>query len=383
MGMRWEPVLDGDLAEAALGAARGIAIELAAQPAGTARDRALFWAYAAAVFDEPFANAAYSAAVDDLVAELRRGVPHVALYGGLAGLGWTLCHVVDDVEDALRIIDEALVAMLAIDPWPGAHDLTRGLVGLGVYFLERITRGDRGLAGEGLARVVEHLARAAVSTDQGTTWLSAPALLPPELALEWPDGYYDCGVAHGVPGIIALLANAAPYHDRARALAIDAIRWLVAQRLAPSSAGRFPTRIALTGATRRARAAWCYGDPGIAAVLWTCASRLDTAHDLATETALDSTRRELATAGVRDAGLCHGAAGLAHLFGRLHHASGDRVFAGAARAWFVRALVMPRPRDPSFLEGTMGLGLALLAGATATEPRWDRLLLCDVTGGGR
>ena len=119
--MRWEPVLDGDLAEAALGAARGIAIELAAQPAGTARDRALFWAYAAAAFDEPFANAAYSAAVDDLVADLRRGAPHVALYGGLAGLGWTLCHVVDDAEDALRIIDEALVAMLAIDPWPGAH----------------------------------------------------------------------------------------------------------------------------------------------------------------------------------------------------------------------------------------------------------------------
>jgi hypothetical protein len=33
--------------------------------------------------------------------------------------------------------------------------------------------------------------------------------------------------------------------------------------------------------------------------------------------------------------------------------------------------------DPSFLGGTTGIALALLAAATPVEPRWDRLLLCS------
>ncbi|HEY2510794.1 MAG TPA: lanthionine synthetase LanC family protein [Polyangiaceae bacterium] len=39
-----------------------------------------------------------------------------------------------------------------------------------------------------------------------------------------------------------------------------------------------------------------------------------------------------------DAGICHGSAGLALMFGRLHRETGDARFDEAARAWIARIL---------------------------------------------
>lgn len=378
-------------------------------------DRAVLFAYAASAFDEPVVRDAYSAAIDDLVASVR-AAPHLGLYGGLAGTAWALCHVVDDAGDALATIDEWLLRALRVERWPGPHDVVHGLAGVGVYFLERLANGARATARDGLAEVVRHLAANATHDRDGVSWRSAPAHLPPEAIAEWPNGYFDCGVAHGAPGVIAVLARAATRLGSSRddiarvdGVQVDArgalrdvdveatcdaaIRWVTAQRLAPDAAGdgRFPTCVCDGHAAQRARAAWCYGDPGIAAALWRAAP------GLAREIALDSVRRPIETCGVRDAGLCHGAAGLAHLYNRFFHASGDGVFADAARAWFERALAMRRdggiggfvayrggpgaPREEpnaSFLEGAIGTALALLAATSPVEPCWDRLLLCDL-----
>jgi hypothetical protein len=403
--MPWTPLVEPDsaLAASATAAVRDIALALAETPHPTASscDRAVFWAYVAGVFDEPFANAAYTAAVDDLVAELRAGSPHHALYGGLAGVGWSLAHVLDgQADDALGVIDAALGRLLATDPWPGPIDLTTGLVGMGVYFLERLGSSPSPAARDGLARVVRHLDRGATRSDHGTTWWTSPATLPHFVACEYPDGYFDCGVAHGVPGTIAMLGRAAtclavPADTRAlaRSLCEDAIRWVAAQRQPAHPNGRFPARITRDD-NSRGRTAWCYGDPGVAVALWSAASRLSLATDLAHETATDCAARAVETTGVRDAPLCHGAAGLAHLLNRCYQASGDATIAAAARTWLERTLAM-RGRDgiggfvawrgddgdqpnASLLEGSIGIGLALLAAVTEHEPSWDRLLLCDV-----
>jgi hypothetical protein len=100
--------------------------------------------------------------------------------------------------------------------------------------------------------------------------------------------------------------------------------------------------------------------------------------------------------GVVDAGLCHGAAGLAHIFNRFYQATAEPIFKEAALSWFGRALAYRRPGagvggfgavrpgpgdervwspEPGFLEGAAGVGLALLGAATPIEPAWDRILL--------
>ncbi|HEU5060714.1 MAG TPA: lanthionine synthetase LanC family protein, partial [Kofleriaceae bacterium] len=84
--------------------------------------------------------------------------------------------------------------------------------------------------------------------------------------------------------------------------------------------------------------------------------------------------------GVVDAGLCHGAAGLAHVFNRLHQASGDPALAAAAERWFGRALAMDAPAEPGILVGSAGLALALLAATGEDEPDWDGFLLLAQPG---
>jgi hypothetical protein len=97
-----------------------------------------------------------------------------------------------------------------------------------------------------------------------------------------------------------------------------------------------------------------------------------------------------------DAGLCHGAAGLAHLFNRMFQATGDPALGEAARGWYARTLDARRPgrgiggiaarvsesdggsrwvADPGLLTGAAGVALALLAGVSSVDPAWDRLLL--------
>jgi len=414
----WKPVLEGELAEAASQAIRDVAqvVARAPQDAVDPSDRTLFWAYATCLVDEPFAHAAYDAALDDVIDTLRVGATSPALYdGGLAGIGFTLAHVLDGgAEDILEVIDEALIGVLAIDRWDGSCDLAQGLVGLGVYFTERLIDNPRAaLAADGLDRVIRHLGRTAKHTDAGTTWLTTPAVMPEHYRVRYPEGFHDCGVAHGVPGMIGLLARAARVtgDQRACVLRDGAVRWLRSCRQPADTAGRFPTMIPPLSATdyqrfsrlgtavgertrERSRAAWCYGDPGIAAAVWSACP------ELAKETALDCALRDPATCGVRDTGLCHGAAGLAHLENRFFQATGEPAHAEAARAWFARTLDMRRLPDAggfptwrgldddgddrwvascSLLDGAIGTALALCAAISTHEPSWDRKLLVDCT----
>jgi hypothetical protein len=415
----WKPVLEGQLANDAAQAVRDVAVSVAATPeAVDPADRTLFWAYATILVDEPFAHAAYDAALDDVIATLRAGVPTPALYdGGLAGIGFTLSHVLDGgAEDVLEVIDEALIGVLAVDHWDGSLDLAQGVVGLGVYFLERLHNNPQAsLPRDGLARVVHHLEHAAHRSDRGTTWLTTLEVMPESYRARYPEGFHDCGVAHGVPGMIGFLARAARTADdpQAATLCVDATQWLARQRRSPNATGRFPAMVPPLSADdyRRfsrlgtdpgirlsqnrdaSRAAWCYGDPGIAAATWSACP------DLARETALECAIRDAATTGVRDSGLCHGASGLAHLSNRFYQATGDEAHALAARTWFARALEMKRELPdaggftswrgvdadgndtlvPSLglLEGAIGVALSLCAAISPTAPNWDRLLLCD------
>lgn len=392
--MTWQPLLDGESAEAALRLARAIALEVAKVP-GAAVDRTVFWAYASNAFDEPFANAAYDAALADLVAQVMTGAPHPMLYNeGLSGMGWALAHVTDDSDGLLAQIDQRMLDVVSQPSWRGDHDLTQGLVGHGVYFLERLRGAEAAdQAREGLARVVAHLAATAERTPDGARWFTRPELLQPHIRALWPHGRYDCGVAHGSAGVVAMLARAAALPDPpepARALGEEAARWLIAQRQAPGEVGgRFPALIVLDQPVEPARSAWCYGDLGVAAALWSAEQHLGIARGLAHETALDGILRPTAHVHVEDVALCHGSVGIAHLYNRFYQATRDPAFGEAARQWYAATVIADTLEAlPGFalwgthwhrlIDGAMGVGLALLAAATRTEPAWDRIMLCDL-----
>jgi hypothetical protein len=319
-----------------------------------------------------------------------------ALHGGFTGASWVIEHTEpsDPDDDGLVSIDEGLREVLSSGPWRGDYDLISGLVGFAVYALER---GARPEARACLRLILDQLIALARKQPQGVAWWSEPY----EFAGVQRVGCHNLGVAHGVPGVVAVLAQMCAIPElapRARALLDDTMTWLLSQRLPSGEDASF----SFSDVDRApARSAWCYGDPGIAPTL-IAAGRLagnPAWEKLGVEIGIHATQRPIEHTRVIDAGICHGAAGLAHLYGRLFHATNEPVFGEAARAWITRTLEMRRPGagiagylswnpgedgkltwlpDPSFLTGTAGIALVLMAAVADREPCWDRTLLCTI-----
>jgi hypothetical protein len=327
-------------------------------------------------------------------------VSGIALYGGSARVGWTIAHMSDgDVaESVCASIDNTLLDRFR-EPWRGSYDLISGAVGLGVYALER---GDAGLP---LARsVLDGLEQLAIPRGAGLAWFTAPELLPAWQREGSPGGYWNLGLAHGMAGVIALLARfvaAGIEVTRARSLLDGAVAHLLALE-PPTTGPRFGSWYSVPEAPQpKARVAWCYGDLGIAVALLSAARACDHAgwHAEAIGLAHACATRPPEDSGVVDAGICHGAFGAVHLFHRMHRATGDATLATATREWLDRALALRNSEpiagfpafellagggvhqwtpDASMLTGAAGVALVLHALMSDLEPAWDRLLLADL-----
>jgi lantibiotic biosynthesis protein len=409
----WKPLLEGDLAGEAWQAVQEVAAALKEPGGGMAADPtvssgsagvALFYTYLAQILEnEAWADAAVSHF--DLMVEAVSSAPlRPGLYSGLVGVGWTIEHLrgrlfdaeEEDEEDGNREIDETLLAALR-RPWTGDYDLIRGLVGMGVYACERLPRPD---ARQSLLLLLVQLNDSAVRTGAGVTWHTRAEWLPPDQRERFPQGYYNLGMAHGVAGVVALLGTIAAVgllDSDARPLLDGAVSWLLAQERPPDSVSRFPNFVVEGIETGPSRLAWCYGDLGIAVALVSAARGVGNAawEQEAVRIALDAAGRNPDYTMVNDPGLCHGAAGVGHLFHRLYRATGEERLAEAARFWLRRTLELRQPGegiagflawDPEpgggghweaergFLTGAAGVGLALLAALAPLDPAWDRLL---------
>jgi lantibiotic biosynthesis protein len=412
----WEPLLDGGLAERAHEVVLAVAEALrdpAAMPPDAATPtlsrghagRALLYTHLAVALAEPAWLAAAGDALDAAVEALGEQAVGPGLYGGFAGVGWTVEHLAGrlfpaaEAAAATEEIGGALGDVLAAG-WSGPYDLIDGVAGFGVFALEGWPRPE---ACRLLERVVDEICRRGETGDGGRTWFTPPELLPEQQREAAPDGYHNLGFAHGVPGVIAVLSGAVEAGVGGAAACAElasAVAWLLAREQPPGSGSCFANWLA-AGSPRRGgaaapstRVAWCYGDLGVAAAL-SVAARAAGRDDwlaAARRVARHAAARPLDRSGVLDAGLCHGAAGAAHVFARLATATGDAALADAARRYYAAALDLRRPgegvagylswepsrggwlADRGFLTGAAGVALALAAAIAPAEPAWDRAL---------
>ena len=328
------------------------------------------------------------------------------LHHGAVGVAWAATHLGDRFgigrggdgvgERFADAVDAALLERVSVSLWTGDYDLIVGLVGFGLYALERLPRPR---AVQCVEQIVARLDELAERCPDGVTWWTSPELTrrPDEL----PRGFYSLGLSHGVPGAIGLLAQAVAADiavERARPLLDGAVTWLLAQQLPAGAGSRFPAWIEPDVAPTAHRQTWCYGDLGIGCALLVAGRSLG-------DEALTEEARAIAVAAatapfkpksIEDATFCHGAMGNAHLLRRLFMELGDQALQDAADASLRRGLAMRRPGgrlgafsvaafDPErrmrriayrgLLMGSAGIGLALLAATSRVEPAWDRLFL--------
>lgn len=417
----WQPLIEGALRDRALEALDAIARDLRQSPgdgsgrpalpsrsfslAGGLAGQSVFYTY----LDQVQPERGYG---DDAVETLEAAIDGIGeslafpgLYSGFSGVAWTLEHLrgilFDENEDDEDPGEEVAVVLkdhLGATPWRMDYDLISGLAGFGAYAVERMPRP---WGKECLEAVIARLAENAEHNAQGTTWLTPPELMPERDRGLFPNGSYNLGVAHGVPGVIPILAEAVVAGIDAEALLTQSVAWLLANRLPAGGSSAFAYSVAEGIEPRPTRVAWCYGDLGVSVALLFAARLVGNREweEAAVDVGRLAAARPLAEAGVVDAGLCHGGFGNAHLFNRLYQATGVADFAAAARLWYAWGLDFRKPGlgiggyqswspdenldlkwtdDDGFLTGSAGVGLALLAGVSKVRPDWDRVLLAAV-----
>lgn len=408
--MSWKPLLTGEHARRAVDAAREIAAELEERsPADPRRPQpggpcglALLHGYLAVsgAEDEEETGERVVLRLDHLLAEAGEQRLSAGFWTGFTGIAWANLHLEkllcgEARADLNEEVDAMLRDVVRLTPWHWQYDLIAGLVGIGCYALDH---PDLELAADLLGRIVERLAESALEREGGITWWTSPVLLGPRAGFYYPDGYFDLGLAHGVPGIIALLGRACGsglVGDEARRLLEGAVLWLLANRRSKDDGSTFG-RYAGEFREISSRSAWCYGDPGIAAGLLAAARAVGNPawEREAIAIALRSCTLPEDNTGVVDACFCHGTSGLGHLYNRIYQATGEERFAQVSKDWFERTLTRwdRRGESPTLwletaeswwqqaevLEGGTGAGLALLAAASSHEPAWDRPLLVSI-----
>ncbi|MEM6717997.1 MAG: lanthionine synthetase LanC family protein [Bacteroidota bacterium] len=240
-----------------------------------------------------------------------------------------------------------------------------------------------------------------------------------KLALEdgiaWEDFYFrhrekkvgiNLGLAHGIPGILKILLSIYTYleHPQPKNISKQLIEGCTtflknvafAENDIAYSYFYIPD-VPQDIATVNTRLGWCYGDLSIAIVLHQAGTLMEDAATIAfSKQIIDKAhiRKAQKTTKIEDAGLCHGSAGLCHMYNIFYSYTDKRELLETSRYWLQDTLAQcdshikegtykkfnpiekKYEADEGFLEGAAGVGLSLIT--LLTEDRyWDELLLLN------
>lgn len=348
----------------------------------------------------------------------------LGLFGGLSGIAmaaWSLSEGGTRYVQLLSSLDEAILHGLrelvdTVNSEPcgmpfKSYDVISGLAGITRYFLARSDRPDYY---EHLIPVLAALGRLRESVGGRPRWHTPFQFVGPSLKHRqmYPHGNLNCGLAHGLPCIIAILSLASlsgVSEPETRGAIEEMADWVVAQRsddewglnwpsvisIVPSNADNNDGEMvfALDNKESPAQSAWCYGSAGIAACLSLAGDALgvNSYSEVAREAMRAVVRRPPAKRGLVSPTFCHGLAGLMHTFTRFAQSNDGGEFVPAVESLCLDIEKMFEPDSllgfrsvelhgkrvdqPGLLDGTPGVALALLAAATPVSPEWDHIFL--------
>lgn len=323
---------------------------------------------------------------------------------GIAGVAWCIQHLTDmgfieadDAADTFTDIDVLIGDFMAAELKEGKNDFLHQGLGSALYFLARLPAPT---AVTQLESLVHHLEKTAIPVPGGIAWRDHFS----SKSQEYEDQHlFNLGLAHGNPAIIDILARCYEKgiaRETALSLIERSIQWLMGTRNKSDVAEQSLYPVLVDANNRvmgeaHSRLGWCYGDLGIATMLWNTGKRLER-NDYQQEALRMfqhiSSHRNAKNGAVNDACLCHGSAGIAHILQQAGLAANDTALLNASRSWLQTTLQMNTWSDgpagfkfyhhPDYiishnvLEGIAGIGLSLISFAdTEIKPAWGACML--------
>ena len=234
-------------------------------------------------------------------------------------------------------------------------------------------------------------------------WYIPPALLPNEGHREaFPQGNFNCGLAHGIPGPLAALALSwlAGYRYPGLRESISYLAdWLVQHQVHAPWGIDWPLAVPFEAAfspdtwksLSAAHAAWCYGAPGISRSFWLAGQALEDERlcQVAIKAIEGTLYRPISLRGIPAPNICHGVSGLLQICLHFAQESESSLAKDHIPLLVEQILDAFNPafalgfRDieqgvfvdqPAWLTGAPGIAMTLLAASTPVIPVWDRIL---------
>ncbi len=321
---------------------------------------------------------------------------------GSAGIGWLLYHIKEnfsdivtfDVVDLFDDFQEPMIDYMFLEINKGRYDYLHNSLGVGMYILQ-IKENN------GVNVILEKLISKLISLgdiDEKARTLKWEGYLDKQGI-----GIYNLGLSHGVPSILIFLCKC---HNRiGHSFNLKKhIQYIVNFLLNCKNEGNisiFPYSIhepkIEEDSISMSRLAWCYGDLGVIISL-IHANRIIKDNELSSQIQemidYNCNRINLEENMVRDAGLCHGTVGIAHIFNSFYREYKKEKYKDVANFWYQQTIDMSIFKDGlagykafypanhftwsnaiGLLEGVSGIGLGLIASIDEDCYQWDKCLL--------
>jgi len=314
---------------------------------------------------------------------------------GKSGLNWLFKYlnaegVLDDEDTSSFCSDDNLIAehsLRAIQN--GEFDFLHGGIGAAYY----LSYGTAKIDSDYFPKVLDSIANAVCSGRN----------VYPHFEFDGREKDHklvNLSLSHGLSSLIKFLAVASSTRitDNNTLNTINYLtKKLVSYQNEDKTYSFFPSLHDLSGKSpdMASRLSWCYGDLTIAYTLHDIGVMLKDRNlmDISTQILLHSAnRRTPEQTAVKDGGVCHGSAGIAHVFNRMFHITKNDVFKDARDYWLQYTLkltngyqfykynaITNRFEDEiSLLEGEVGIALVLLSYLTE-DFSWDYCLMLNET----
>jgi class I lanthipeptide synthase len=364
-------------------------------------------------------NPVLSPYLNQIVQELAEGAiveTEPAFCNGKAGVNWVFAYLFK--KDLLTLTDWQLlceqdgeleeIAIAMIEK--GNYDFLYGALGIAWYLL--YTRKEGGHFFKNVFQLLQLLEKESSTKNiiphfDHQRYQSAPDQV-------------DMGLSHGITSILKFCLQCYKQNicaEEAKSLAERVINYLTAHAYSGDPIAHsmelisyFPNFILVDGSedeneTRQkkirknasdarqwpSRVAWCYGDLGIGYILYQAGiifNNEETA-SFALQVLTHCTGRKTdQDTMLKDSGICHGSAGIAHIFNKVWHDTHQPVFKDACDYWIQKTLDMAIYTDgiagykkyggpnaayektPALIDGVAGIGLVLLSYLTS-DFSWD------------
>ncbi|MCF6297672.1 MAG: lanthionine synthetase C family protein [Flavobacteriaceae bacterium] len=322
------------------------------------------------------------------------------LSNGLCGFAWFLQYLINtdslevkEVEELLITVDEAAYKSALNDIKKNNHDFLHGGIGKATYLLTRVKQN--GYVEKYLIDILSLLENNAIHSPFGICWVEQDF----DNTLS-DDNPVLLGLAHGLASKVVFLTkmlNANIECNRVKKILIGSVKYLLNHKNKKDEVSIFPFMVSDKEVDAISRLSWCHGDLGISIALWQAGEVLknDSLKKEAISICLETTKRvDKSVTFIKDAGFCHGTAGVAYLYKRMYQYTGNSTFSMMTDYWIDETIKFAKwddgvagfklwhnasekwVKDYGLLSGVAGIGLVLLAAySTKSNLSWDELFL--------